>query len=302
MKIVSISTEGGMRLGLRAERGIVDVRAALEEHAPKEDRPIALELPSLLDGGEPAWRALEDYANALPWASPEPGWLLREDEITLGPCVLASQKIICVGLNYREHAAEAEMDIPEQPILFAKLPNTLAASGEPVPLPAVAEQYDYEAELGVVIGRRARGVSEEEALGHVFGYCNANDLSARDLQFRSSQWLLGKTLDKFLPLGPYLVTADEVDDPQLLDIRCWVNEELRQESNTADMIFTIAQLVSYISRYATLEPGDLILTGTPSGVAAGRPERDWLVPGDQVTVEVQGLGRLTNRMTSPMLA
>ena len=144
------------------------------------------------------------------------------------------------------------------------------------------------------MGRRASHVSETEALDYVFGYCNANDLSARDLQFRSSQWLLGKTLDKFLPIGPYLVTADEVADPQKLDIQCWVNGDLRQDSNTADMIFTVAQSVSYISQYVTLEAGDLILTGTPSGVVAGRPEKDWLVPGDEVTIEIEGLGRLTN--------
>lgn len=296
MKILSIERDGRPRLGVLTEPGVVDVRAALEEHPPADDRTIALELPSLLEGGEAGRRDLGAYVAALPEEGAESRWLVGESEISLRPCIPERRKIICVGLNYREHAAESGMELPEQPILFSKLDNTLAASGEAIPLPDVAEQYDYEAELGVVIGRRAQRVEERQALDHVFGYCNANDLSARDLQFRSSQWLLGKTLDKFLPVGPYLVTADEVGDPQSLDIRSWVNGELRQESNTGDMIFTVAQIISYVSRYVTLVPGDLLLTGTPSGVVAGRPEKDWLAPGDAVTVEVQGLGRLVNPM------
>jgi 2-keto-4-pentenoate hydratase/2-oxohepta-3-ene-1,7-dioic acid hydratase in catechol pathway len=172
----------------------------------------------------------------------------------------------------------------------------VAAPGEPIPLPDNAVQYDYEVELAAVIGRRARYVSEGQALDYVLGYCTANDLSARDLQTRTSQWLLGKTLDKFMPLGPYLVTADQVPDPQNLALRTWVNGELRQNSNTSDMVFSVAQLVSYVSQYLTLEPGDVILTGTPEGVVLGMKEKVWLKAGDEVTVEVEGLGRLTNSM------
>ena len=207
------------------------------------------------------------------------------------------RQFFCIGLNYRRHAAETGMAVPETPILFSKYANSLAASGDDVPLPDVAQQYDYEAELGVVIGRPARGVSEAEALDHVWGYCNCNDVSARDLQFRSTQWMLGKTLDRFLPVGPYLVSADEVGDPQALRVRCTVNGDVRQDESTADMVFGVAELVSYISRFWTLEPGDLIATGTPQGVAAGRPDQPWLVPGDEVVVEVGALGRLVNRMT-----
>ena len=164
--------------------------------------------------------------------------------------------------------------------------------------PANAEQYDYEAELAVVIGKRARNVSKRDALAHVFGYCNSNDLSARDLQMRTSQWLLGKTPDKFLPLGPCIVSADEVPNPQKLRIRCWVNGQQRQDSNSADMIFSIAHIISYASQYFTLEPGDVISTGTPEGVIFGMQQKQWLRPGDSVAVEVGDFGRLTNLMVN----
>ncbi len=207
-------------------------------------------------------------------------------------------KIICIGLNYRKHAVETNSPIPEVPVVFSKFSNTITANGELVPLPGVAHQYDYEVELGLVIGKRASHVSEEEALGHVLGYFTANDVSVRDLQTRTSQWLLGKTLDKFLPIGPWLVTADEVGNPQDLRLRTWVNGEIRQDSHTGDMIFTVAQIVSYLSKYFALEPGDIIVTGTPEGVAMGRPDKPWLKPNDEVVVEVDRLGRLTNVMST----
>jgi 2-keto-4-pentenoate hydratase/2-oxohepta-3-ene-1,7-dioic acid hydratase in catechol pathway len=190
------------------------------------------------------------------------------------------------------------MAVPETPVLFSKFLNTIAAYGDSVSLPPVATQYDYEVELGVVIGKPARNVSEDDALDYVLGYVTSNDISVRDLQSRTSQWLLGKTLDNFLPVGPYLVTADEAGDPQLLDIKTWVNGDIRQNSNTGDMIFTVAQIVSYISRYFTLEPGDLIVTGTPEGVAMGREDKPWLKPGDEVVVEVGKLGALKNVMVA----
>ncbi|HHY58156.1 MAG TPA: fumarylacetoacetate hydrolase family protein [Chloroflexi bacterium] len=219
-----------------------------------------------------------------------------EAALRLAPVLTNPGKIICVGLNYRRHAVESGLPIPTTPVLFSKFNNSLAAPDEAIPLPASAAQYDYEVELAVVIGRRARNVSVAQALAHVFGYCTANDLSARDLQMRTSQWLLGKTLDKFLPLGPYLVTADEVGDPQMLSLKCWVNGELRQDSNTADMVFSVAEIVSYISQHFTLEPGDVICTGTPEGVILGMANKVWLRAGDRVTVEVGGLGQLTNVM------
>jgi 2-keto-4-pentenoate hydratase/2-oxohepta-3-ene-1,7-dioic acid hydratase in catechol pathway len=257
----------------------------------------------LLEAGEVAELATEDFNGLLAMAPDEIGRLatgarMAEAGVRLGPCVPRPPKIICIGLNYRRHAEEAGMPVPTSPVLFSKFGNTLAASGDDVPLPAgVAEQYDYEAELGVVIARTTKNVSEAGALDHVWGYCNCNDVSARDLQFRSTQWLLGKTLDRFLPAGPHLVSADEAGDPQAMRITCTVNGDMRQDSNTADMIFGVAEIVSYLSRHFTLEAGDLIATGTPEGVAQGRADKRWLVPGDEVVVEVGGLGRLTNRMS-----
>ncbi len=213
-----------------------------------------------------------------------------------GPVYGRPGKIICVGLNYRAHARETGGQAPAEPVLFSKFSNTLAGHRQTVDISGLT-RVDYEAELGVMIGRRTRGVKPENALDQVLGYFNANDLSDRRLQFASGQWLLGKTPDGFLPTGPYLVVPDDGFDPQHLAIRGWLNGELRQDSNTADMIFTVAELVAYASRYMTLEPGDLLVTGTPAGVILGREERQWMRPGDEYTVEIEGLGQLTTPLT-----
>lgn len=226
------------------------------------------------------------------------GPLHAEDTLKLAPCVPQPGKIICVGLNYRKHAAESGMSEPSHPILFAKYANALAAHQEAVPILPQWNMIDYEAELVVVIGRRAWQVSEGDALHYVLGYCNANDLSERGLQFRGSQWLLGKTLDKFLPLGPYLVTADSILNPQDMPIRCWLNGELRQQSNTSDMLFGVAQLLQDISHHFPLLPGDIISTGTPEGVIIGRNEKTWLKAGDRIEVEIGSLGRLSNTLVA----
>ncbi|TMC09083.1 MAG: fumarylacetoacetate hydrolase family protein [Chloroflexi bacterium] len=271
MRLLTFHRDGGLRIGLVTPDGVAELAA--------DDLNALLARP-------PA--ELEGLAT---------GPRLDEAGLALGPCVPRPEKIVCVGLNYRRHAEEAGMPVPETPILFNKFANTLAASGEGVPLPGdLAEQYDYEAELCVVMGRTASRVSEAAALDHVWGYCNGNDVSARDLQFRSTQWMLGKTLDKFFPIGPHLVSADEVGDPQALALRCLVNGDVRQDSNTADMVFGVAELVAYISRHFTLEAGDVIATGTPAGVAQGRPDKPWLRPGDEVVVEIGGLGRLRSPM------
>lgn len=275
MKLITFHTDDGLALGVVTPGGVVPVDG--------------ISPATLFSEGENAVaharRALERSASSAN--------VRNESELRLGPVVPAPEKIVAVGLNYRRHAQETGAPIPEAPILFSKFNNSLAAACEPVTLPRIATQYDYEVELGVVIGRTAAGVEPHDALEYVLGYCTANDLSARDLQFRSSQWLLGKSLDKFCPLGPYLVTRDEVPDPQTLALRTWVNGDVRQNSNTSDMIFSVAEVVSYASRYMTLEPGDLIITGTPEGVILGMPEpRPWLKAGDEVVVEVEGLGRL----------
>jgi 2-keto-4-pentenoate hydratase/2-oxohepta-3-ene-1,7-dioic acid hydratase in catechol pathway len=224
-----------------------------------------------------------------------------EDGASLRACVLAPQKIIMVGLNYRRHAEETKNPVPDVPILFGKFNNALAAHGDVIRLPTkYANAFDYEAELVIVVGRHTADVSEEKALDCVFGYCVGNDLSARDLQRRTSQMLLGKSLDGFAPIGPWLTGSALIDRPDDLKISCSVNGQVRQSSSTSDMIFGCRHLVSYISRYMTLLPGDLIFTGTPEGVAAGYPpgEWPWLEPGDIVSVSIEQLGTLTNTLAA----
>jgi 2-keto-4-pentenoate hydratase/2-oxohepta-3-ene-1,7-dioic acid hydratase in catechol pathway len=203
-------------------------------------------------------------------------------------------KIVCVGLNYHDHAEEGGQDLPKAPLLFAKWPNTLIGHGEPIVLPNEAKEVDYEAELGVVIGTTAKHVSERDALDHVQGYICVNDVSARDLQFGDGQWTRGKSPDTFCPVGPRLVPRDEIDDPQALAIRCVLNGQTMQDSSTAQMIFSVAEIIAYVSRVITLEPGDLIATGTPAGVGVFRDPKVLLKDGDEVSVEIDRLGTLTN--------
>jgi 2-keto-4-pentenoate hydratase/2-oxohepta-3-ene-1,7-dioic acid hydratase in catechol pathway len=207
------------------------------------------------------------------------------------------QKIVCVGLNYRDHAEEQGVDLPERPLLFAKWPNTLIGPGDPIVIPPLTERVDYEAELGVVIGSRARQVSVENALEAVAGYVCANDVSARDLQFGDVQWTRGKSLDTFCPVGPALVPASDVPDPQALGIRAILNGEVMQNSTTANMVFGVAEIVAFVSQAITLEPGDLILTGTPAGVGVFRDPPVLLGPGDEITIEIDSVGSLSNPVT-----
>lgn len=203
-------------------------------------------------------------------------------------------KIVCIGQNYLEHAAEANATASAYPIIFAKYANTTIASGDAIVLPKISNQVDYEAELAVVIGKRAKNVAEPEALQYVGGYAPYNDVSARDFQSRTSQWTIGKTFDGFGPMGPAMVTADDVPDPQKLDIRLRIGDEQLQSSNTSKMIFPIARLIAYITAAMTLEPGDVIATGTPEGIGAARTPQRFLRAGDVVRVEISGIGTLVN--------
>ncbi len=202
-------------------------------------------------------------------------------------------KIVCVGLNYRAHAEEQGAKLPERPMLFAKWQTALIGPGDAIRLPAISPAIDYEAELGVVLGERVQGVRAEDALGTVLGYLCANDVTARDLQRSDRQYSRAKSLDTFCPVGE-LVPAADVPDPQALRIRCLVNGEVRQDSTTADMIFSVAELIAFVSEAITLEPGDLLLTGTPSGVGVFRDPPVFLAVGDEVTVEIEGLPSLTS--------
>ena len=211
--------------------------------------------------------------------------------------IAVPSKIICIGLNYRDHAAESGMAIPERPLIFSKWPNTLIGPGDAIVLPTLSDQVDYEAELGVVIGTRAAKVAVADALAHAKGYCCSNDVSARDVQLGDGQWARGKSLDTFCPVGP-LVPASQVPDPQQLRVRAILNGETMQDASTADMIFSVAEIISFISQGITLEPGDLILTGTPPGVGFARKPPIFLRAGDEITVEIDGLGSLSNPVRS----
>lgn len=203
-------------------------------------------------------------------------------------------KIVAVGLNYRDHAAESGGDLPASPMIFAKFPSSMIASGEPILLPPGCDRVDYEAELAVVIGRQAREVPVQEALDHVLGYTALNDVSDRAAQFAEGQFVRAKSYDTFTPIGPRLTPAAEIPDPQRLAVRCWLNGELVQDGTTADMVFGVAELISFLSHTITLEVGDVIATGTPAGVGVFRDPPLFLRHGDTVTVEIEGIGRLVN--------
>jgi 2-keto-4-pentenoate hydratase/2-oxohepta-3-ene-1,7-dioic acid hydratase in catechol pathway len=206
-------------------------------------------------------------------------------------------KIVCVGLNYRDHAEEQGAELPEEPLLFAKWPNALIGPGDPIVIPPLVTRCDYEAELGVVIGTKIKRVSRENALDAVRGYVCANDVSARDLQFTDGQWSRGKSVDTFCPVGP-LVGAADVGDPHDLRIRAIVSGEVLQDSTTANLIFGVDEIISHASQTITFEPGDLILTGTPAGVGVFRDPQRLLQPGDEVTIEIERIGALTNPVTA----
>jgi 2-keto-4-pentenoate hydratase/2-oxohepta-3-ene-1,7-dioic acid hydratase in catechol pathway len=224
----------------------------------------------------------------------------------LAPIPAPRRNIFCVGKNYHAHAHEftrsgfdssaqsAADAIPKAPIIFSKVPESVIATGQPIRYPTgVSDKVDYEAELAIVIGKGGRGISRADAYDHVWGYMIVNDMTARDLQSTHKQWLIGKSLDTFCPMGPWLVTADEVE-PENLNVRCWVNDELRQDAITSDLIFDIPTLIEALSAGITLYPGDIIATGTPEGVGIGFDPPRYLVPGDRVSVEITGLGRLSN--------
>ncbi|ACO33455.1 MULTISPECIES: fumarylacetoacetate hydrolase family protein [Acidobacterium] len=204
-------------------------------------------------------------------------------------------KILCIGLNYRDHAIESGMEIPKVPTVFLKLPHAVIGPGAEVVLPALSQQPDYEAELAAVIGKHARNVRAEDWEQYVLGYTVLNDVSARDVQLATSQWVLGKSFDTFCPLGPAIVTTDELRDPHALDIQLSIDGETLQHSNTRELIFKLPELIAYLSAIIPLEPGDIISTGTPAGVGLGRTPKRWLRPGEEMTVTIEGIGALKNR-------
>lgn len=289
VKLLQFKQNNEIRLGVKTDQGVLDVTKATGFF--NEDPIINME--DLIGRGQEGLQNLQQLVNKA--KESDQSLFLDEKELQLYQVVSNPEKIICVGLNYIPHVEEANMELPSSPVLFSKFNNTLASHNQEIPLPKVAEKYDYEAELVVVIGKTAKDVNEEDALSHVFGYTVGNDLSARDLQMKSGQWLIGKTLDHFAPIGPHIVTSDELD-PSNLTIECKVNGETRQSSNTANMIFSVSTLISYISHHITLQPGDIIFSGTPEGVILGYSEENqkWLISGDEVEVFIENVGTLKN--------
>lgn len=217
------------------------------------------------------------------------------DNVQLMAPILKPGKILCVGLNYRDHAIESNMAIPEVPTIFLKLPNAVTGPGSEIVLPRNSTQPDYEAELAAVIGKGGRNIRPEDWKQHVLGYTILNDVSARDVQLATSQWTLGKSFDTFAPIGPAIVTTDEIEDPHTLDIQLSIEGEVMQHSNTHHLIFKMPDLIAHISSVVPLDPGDIISTGTPAGVGLGRTPKRWLQPGETITITIERIGDLTNR-------
>jgi 2-keto-4-pentenoate hydratase/2-oxohepta-3-ene-1,7-dioic acid hydratase in catechol pathway len=292
------------RVGILLKDRLLDISAAANRlHAlGHEVQDWLIHVQSMLEvieKGPEALRALEELiANTGSAITPPNSVTFSLDSVTFLPAVNA-RKILAIGRNYVDHAIEQGKKPPEAPLLFNKLPNSLSAHDSPIVLSLITEKVDYEAELAVVIGRRAKAVAEEDALGYVFGYAPINDVSARDLQFGDGQWTRGKGLDTFAPIGPFITTADEVGEVHDLKIEGRLNGQVMQSSNTSKMIFKVPYLISYLSAGITLEPGDVIATGTPEGVGIFREPPILLKPGDVFEVTIEKLGTLRNAVAAP---
>lgn len=293
MTLLSIANaDGSETLGVKTGESVVDVRKASQ----LLNLPAALTLDQLLQEGSAS--QLGKLVEAVQSSATAKAAIVPEASITYGRLFAHPGKIICIGLNYKRHAAEVKMPEPRQPILFNKYNNALAAPNCTITLPPkeVAYKFDYETELLVVIGKKARNVSAAEAPDYIAGYCTSNDFSARDLQLETPgvQWMIGKTLDNFAPIGPYFVTEDLVGDPHKLRLQTFVNGEVRQDWSTDDFIFNCYEVVSFISKHWSLEPGDIIFTGTPQGVILGMPKEKqvWLKAGDRIESRIEKLGSL----------
>lgn len=281
MRLVTFEHQGQRRLGVRAGDQIIDLH--------KTDASIPNTMRDFLAAGEPA-------LNKAKTASQKGEHGISASSVKICAPIYNPEKIICIGLNYADHAAESGMPIPSEPVVFSKYASSIIAPGDAIHAPSVSTKVDYEVELVVIIGKGGRNIAQADAMKHVAGYMVGHDVSARDYQLEkpAGQWMMGKTFDTFAPIGPDLVTADEVADPHNLGIRCFLNGQIVQNSTTSQLIFKIDQLIAYLSHVFTLAPGDLIFTGTPPGVGMGRKPPVWLKAGDTVACEVDGLGRLEN--------
>jgi 2-keto-4-pentenoate hydratase/2-oxohepta-3-ene-1,7-dioic acid hydratase in catechol pathway len=280
MKLVTFERDGVSEPGVLLDNKVIGLKSA--------------GFPTLLDviqGGTEALQRAKDWLHKAPADATLPLAKVR----LLAP-LSRPPKIICVGLNYRDHALECNAEIPKVPTIFSKYTTAIIGPGEAIILPKHSKEPDYEAEFAVVIGKGGRYISKDRWREHVFGYTNSNDVSARDFQMATSQWMIGKTFDTFAPIGPAIVTADEIPDPHALDIQMIINGEVLQSSNTSQMVFRIADLIEHISSVFTLEPGDIISTGTPAGVGEAKKPPRWLRPGDKVVVRISGIPELSNEV------
>ncbi len=285
MRLVTFTHRGQQRLGARSGDSIIDLNAT--------DPSIPSTMREFLEAGDKALCAARATIDAGARAIPA-------RDVAIQAPIGNPEKIICIGLNYADHAAESGMPIPDEPIVFSKYASSIIGPDANIVVPSASSQVDYEVELVVVIGKRGRNIAEGDALNHVAGYMVGHDVSARDYQLEKpgGQWMMGKTFDTFAPIGPDLVTTDGVPDPHNLGIRCILNGETVQDSNTSQLIFSVPKLIAYLTHVFTLTAGDLIFTGTPPGVGMGRDPQLWLKHGDQVICEIDGLGRLKNPVVS----
>jgi 2-keto-4-pentenoate hydratase/2-oxohepta-3-ene-1,7-dioic acid hydratase in catechol pathway len=294
MILVSYRARGSStawRAGIAHEQAAVDASAYLLSRVEVASGQAVLSVRALLQQGQQA--LLEVFAWAKSQLEARSG-LLSLDALELGPPVPDPDKIICLGVNYREHAAEAQQELPAVPMFFAKFRNSLIGPTSPILLPRASTQIDYEGELAVIIGQHCKEVTEQDALQYVAGYTIMNDVSARDVQMQTSQWTAGKAVDTFAPMGPGIVLASSIPNPQTLMLTTKVNEQVVQHDTTANMVFSVASTIAFLSSLMTLEPGDIIATGTPSGVGFKRTPPLFLHDGDVVEVEIESIGRIRN--------
>lgn len=307
MKLVSFTVSGTTRIGCVEGERIIDLNTAylaqLEADGVLRAKQIAeayvpANMVEFLQGGKESMARARDAVNfALEHAETIPYDVIYDiAQVKLEAPVLNPSKMICVGHNYREHILEMKRELPEFPVVFAKYPNTIIGPQDDIPFHPISEELDYEAEFVFVVGKRARNVSQADALDYVAGYTIANDVTYRDIQRRTIQWMQGKAVDGSAPMGPWLVTADELQDPSGLEVVLTVNGEERQRSNTANLVFTVPRLVEFLSGLMTLEPGDVILTGTPGGVGFARNPQVFLKDGDVVRIEIDRIGAIENRV------
>ena len=283
MRLLNFVDNGKIKLGIEKENKIIDV----EKMSLKYNVNLPVTMEEVLkdsNGIKKIERAYKENEEGL-----------NKDNIVYAPCVINPEKILCVGLNYLTHREECDLDIPKEPVIFTKFNSSLAAHREEIELPKDLHEFDYEAELVIVIGKEGKNIDKENANEYIFGYSTGNDLTSRELQFLTSQWTLGKVIDKFTPVGPVIVTKDELDISDL-EVKCEVNGEIRQLASTKDMIFDCYTIVSYVSKYITLKPGDIIFTGTPGGVILGNtnPYNGWLKSGDEIKISIENIGTLIN--------